>query len=82
VLWVTTTGGDEHAFSAEGRHHHDFEVFVPVMEETARYCGLAWQDPFMLHGAHLVSDEQLLAAGVGLRARIEALVPKLAVVTP
>ena len=74
VLWVTTTGGDEAAFSAEGRHHHDFAAFVPAMEQTARYCGLDWREPFMLHGAHLVPDERLLEAGAALRTRIAALV--------
>ena len=73
VLWVTTTGGDEGAFSPQGRHHHDFAAFIPAMEQTARYCGLAWQEPFMLHGAHEVSDGRLVEAGAALRARIEAL---------
>jgi glutathione-regulated potassium-efflux system ancillary protein KefF len=73
VLWVTTTGGDEGAFSTEGRHHHDFSAFVPAMEQTARYCGLDWREPFMLHGAHLVPDGKLLEAGAVLRRRIESL---------
>ena len=73
LLWATTTGGDENAFSAEGRHHHEFAAFIPAMEQTARYCGFAWQEPFMLHGAHLVPDAALVAAGAALRARIAAL---------
>jgi glutathione-regulated potassium-efflux system ancillary protein KefF len=73
LLWVTTTGGDESAFSPLGRHHHDFAAFVPMMEQTARYCGMDWREPFMLHGAHLVPDQRLLEAGATLRARLEAL---------
>jgi putative NADPH-quinone reductase len=73
VLWVATTGGDEAAFSAEGRHHHAFADFVPVMAETALYCGLAWQEPFVLQGAHQVPDAALLEAGQSLRARLQAL---------
>jgi len=75
VLWVATTGGDEAAFSVEGRHHHDFSDFVPVVEETARYCGMDWQPPFILNGAHMVPDATLLAAGNALRQRLEAFVP-------
>lgn len=75
LLWATTTGGDEEAFSAQGRHHHDFAAFIPAMEQTARYCALDWQEPFMLHGAHLVADDALRAAAEALRARIEALAP-------
>ena len=73
LLWVTTTGGDEAAFSADGRHHRDFDAFVPVMQETARYCGFEWQAPFVLHGAHLVPDARLIEAGQALRGRIEDL---------
>lgn len=73
LLWATTTGGDEQAFSAAGRHHHEFAAFIPAMEQTARYCGFAWQEPFMLHGAHLVPDDALVAAGAALRGRIAAL---------
>ena len=80
VLWVATTGGDEAAFSAEGRHHRAFAEFVPVVEGTARYCGLDWQAPFIVHGAHQVPDAALVQAGEALRRRVEALLP--ARVTP
>lgn len=72
-LWVPTTGGDDHAYSHEGRHHHPFTAFAPVVEQTARYCGMDWQEPFALHGAHLVDDAALEAAAAALRARVEAL---------
>ena len=70
-LWVVTTGGDDRAYTAEGRHAHGFEAFVPVVEQTARYCGMKWLEPFTVHGAHLVSDEELRAAGRRLRERLE-----------
>jgi glutathione-regulated potassium-efflux system ancillary protein KefF len=72
LLWAVTTGGDEEAYSERGRHRHGFETFVPVVEQTARYCGLNWLDPFVVHGAHEVPDESLRSAGRALRARIEA----------
>jgi len=74
-LWVPTTGGDEHAYSQSGRHHHPFSAFTPVVEETARYCGMQWLEPYVVHGAHLVDDGTLEARARGLRARLEALVP-------
>jgi glutathione-regulated potassium-efflux system ancillary protein KefF len=70
-LWVTTTGGDEHAFSAQGRHGHPIEAFSPVIERTARYCAMNWLPPFVVHGAHLVPPEALREAGIALKARIE-----------
>jgi glutathione-regulated potassium-efflux system ancillary protein KefF len=70
-LWVTTTGGDEQAFSAGGRHGHDFAAFEPVIEQTARFCGMRWLEPFPVYGAHIISDDELRVAGGRLRARLE-----------
>ena len=71
-LWAVTTGGDPEAFTAGGRHGHPFADFVPAMEQTARYCGMRWLEPFALHGAHLVDDAALAEAGRALRGRLEA----------
>jgi glutathione-regulated potassium-efflux system ancillary protein KefF len=70
-LWVPTTGGDEQAYSASGRHGHPFEAFVPVVECTMRYCGMRWLDPHVLHGSHMVSEEELESAARALRTRID-----------
>jgi glutathione-regulated potassium-efflux system ancillary protein KefF len=72
LLWVTTTGGDEAAYSEAGRHHHPFAAFAPPIEETARYCGLRWLAPFVVHGAHEVPEQSLRDAGLKLRERLEA----------
>lgn len=72
VLWATTTGGDDAAFSQSGRHRHPFDAFAPAVEQTARYCGLNWLGPFVVHGAHEVPEESLREAGRALRARLEA----------
>lgn len=70
-LWVTTAG-DVEAFTPEGRHHHAFADFVPVLEQTARYCGMNWLAPFVVHGAHEIADAALRQAGDELRARLAA----------
>lgn len=70
-LWVTTAG-DTEAYSREGRHAHPFEAFVPVVEQTARYCGMNWLAPFVVHGAHEIGDDGLRNAGRELRSRLEA----------
>lgn len=72
LLWVPTTGGDEAAFSASGRHGHVFSAFTPGIEQAARFCGMNWLEPFVLHGAHEIPDEELRDAGLRLRARLEA----------
>ncbi|APR78681.1 Glutathione-regulated potassium-efflux system ancillary protein KefF [Minicystis rosea] len=72
-LWVTTTGADETGYSSEGVHEHPFEVFVPVVRQTARFCGMEWLDPLIFHGAHRLEPDDLAAAGTRYRARLEAL---------
>jgi glutathione-regulated potassium-efflux system ancillary protein KefF len=71
LLWVPTTGGDDAAYSGAGRHRHAFSAFTPGIEQTARYCGMNWLEPFVLHGAHEIPDEALRDAGLKLRARLE-----------
>jgi len=71
-LWVTTTGGDENAFSAEGRHGHPFEAFEPPIRQTARYCGMNWLAPIAVRGSHQVPAEALSEAGRKVRAAIDA----------
>lgn len=70
-LWVTTTGGGEDAFTPKGRHRHHFEAFEPPVRQTAQYCGMNWLDPIAVRGSHEVAAEELRAAGIQLRARID-----------
>ncbi len=72
-LWVTTTGGDERAFSAEGMHEQPFSAFVPPVEQTARFCGMQWLEPFIVHGAHRLEPAELRARGTEYRRRLEQL---------
>ncbi|MGZ5038699.1 MAG: glutathione-regulated potassium-efflux system oxidoreductase KefF [Usitatibacter sp.] len=71
LLWIPTTGGDDAAFSAAGRHGHAFAAFTPGIEQVARYCGMNWLEPFVLHGAHEIPAEALRDAGLELRKRLE-----------
>jgi glutathione-regulated potassium-efflux system ancillary protein KefF len=71
-LWVTTTGGDERDYSAQGSHGHPFRAFEPVVEQTARYCGMEWLEPFVVHAAHRVDSDALEASARALRSRLEA----------
>ena len=70
-LWVTTTGGDEPAYTAGGKHAHPFEAFVPPIEQTARFCHMQWLPPFVVHGAHVVADDALREAAARLKARLD-----------
>lgn len=72
-LWVTTTGGDEASYATDGLHERPFDVFIPPIEQTARFCKMRWEAPIIVHGAHKLTEEALLKEGAAYRARIEAL---------
>ncbi len=69
-LWAVTTGADELAYTLQGKHAHEFEAFAPVVKQTARFCGMRWLEPFVLHGAHVVTEAQMHAAAQRLRERL------------
>jgi glutathione-regulated potassium-efflux system ancillary protein KefF len=73
VLWVTTTGSPPSGYRHEGMHAHPFKVFVPPIEQTARFCGMSWEDPLVIHGAHVIDKAELSRYAQTYRARLQAL---------
>lgn len=73
-LWVTSTGADADAYSASGSHGHPFSAFVPAVEQTARFCGMNWLEPDVVHGAHRMEPEALRVRARAYRARLLAYV--------
>ena len=73
-LWVTTTGGNTHDYSGEGMHNRPFEDFIAPIEQTARFCGMDWQAPFVVHGAHQQDAEQRESTRHALARRIEQMI--------
>ena len=69
-LWAATTGGDELAYTPAGMHRKPFPEFHSPIEMTARFCGMVWEEPFIVHGAHTVNEADLAAAAQAFRARI------------
>jgi len=71
-LWVPTTGGDARDYAPGGLHARPFESFVPVIEQTARYCGMEWLPPYVIHGATELDDDELAEHAARL---VETLAP-------
>jgi glutathione-regulated potassium-efflux system ancillary protein KefF len=71
-LWVTTTGALANGYAPEGMHQHAFSAFVPVIEMTARFCGMHWLEPLVVHGAHQIDDAALAAFAAHYRERLHA----------
>jgi len=72
-LWVATTGGDGGDYATDGVHGHLFDVFAGVVRQTARFCGMQWLDPLVVHAANRLGDEALRAWGERYRTRLVAL---------
>jgi len=68
--WIVSTGGDTQAFSASGVHGHAFEQFVLPVEQTARFCGMRWLPPFVLHHAHRIEPAALAEQALRLREQV------------
>jgi glutathione-regulated potassium-efflux system ancillary protein KefF len=58
-LWVATTGGEDVSYEDDAMHAHPFTTYEPVVRQTARFCGMGWETPLILHGAHRVSETEL-----------------------
>ncbi len=71
-LWVPTTGGDLDAYREGGMHGHSFDKFMPPVEQTARFCGMHWLKPLIVHGSHRATDEDLRAHGLVYYQRLHA----------
>ena len=69
LLWVVTTGGDREDYSAAGPHGHPFDAFAAPMRQTARFCGMGWQEPIVVHDAH-ADQAAVAAAGQHYRQRL------------
>ena len=54
---VASTGGEQDAYAAGGRHGRPLDEFLYQFEQTAALCGMDWQPPHILHGAHHVGAD-------------------------
>ncbi len=72
-LWVATTGGDQDAYGPAGMHAHGFDAFMPPIRQTARFCGMEWEEPIVLHGVRQLDDGAIADAARAYRARLQAL---------
>lgn len=64
--WVTSAGALPADYSASGVHGRPFADFVAPLEQTARFCGMYWLAPYVVHGGHDNSQSQVSASCGGL----------------
>ena len=65
VLHAISAGGREEAYQHDGLNRHTVRELLAPLEQTARLCGMRWAPPFMVHGTHRMSDEDIEEAASG-----------------
>jgi glutathione-regulated potassium-efflux system ancillary protein KefF len=74
VLWVVTTGGGPDSYAPGGEHEHPFEVFIPPIRQTARFCGMEWLEPIIVHSAGHTGRDELAVTAARYQERLRAAV--------
>jgi len=51
-LLAVSTGAPPEEYGPGGIHHYPFEQLIRPIEQTARFCGMRFMPPLVLHGGH------------------------------
>lgn len=70
VLWVTTTGNLLDQVERDELDGLPADGFAPQLKFTARYCGMQWLEPLVVHRAHRLAPEALAAHAARYRQRL------------
>ena len=69
-LWVTSVGGKESSYHEGGSHQLPFTEFEAPIRQTAKFCGMIWEQPIAIFGAHGIAEEELAATAQTFRQRL------------
>lgn len=73
ALTAVTTGGAESAYAAGGYNRFTMRQFLAPIEQTFALCGVEYLPPFVVHGAHGMTEPEILAHADEYRGVIEGL---------
>jgi glutathione-regulated potassium-efflux system ancillary protein KefG len=73
MMNILTTGGRESAYHREGHNRFTIRELLAPIEQTARLCGMAYLPPFVAHGTHRMTPEEMEGHAGDLRRLIVAL---------
>ena len=71
LLSVTTTGAGAQAYGRDG--HFTLHQLLAPFEHTARFCGMRWLPPFVVHGTLQADDSYFREAATAYRDALEGL---------
>jgi glutathione-regulated potassium-efflux system ancillary protein KefG len=73
LLTVTSTGGRESLFREKGYNRHTMAEFFFPIAQSAYVCGMDYLPPFVVHGTHTVTEQEIDSHGEDYRKIITAL---------
>jgi glutathione-regulated potassium-efflux system ancillary protein KefG len=73
LLSAITTGGGEAAYHPEGHNRFTMRQLLAPLEQTFVLCGMEYLPPFIVHGAHGMTDDAIRRHAADYRRAVEAL---------
>jgi glutathione-regulated potassium-efflux system ancillary protein KefG len=62
VLSVITTGGRKEAYQTDGFNQYTMRQFLVPFERTVTLCNMNYLPPFVVHGSHLLTEDEINSA--------------------
>jgi len=72
-LNLITTGGRENAYRKNGHNRFTMRELLAPIEQTAYLCGMNYLPPFVIHGTHSLTKEEIQKEAEECRRFLEAL---------
>ena len=70
-LLAVSTGAPAEDYRPGGIHHYAFEDLIRPIEQMARFCGMQFLPPLVLHGGHSLPPEEIEAHTAHYRRFLE-----------
>lgn len=71
-LLVASTGALAEEYRPGGLHEHSFRELILPIEQTARFCGMRYLPPLVLHGGHSLPEEVVAQHAARYRRFLES----------
>ena len=73
VMTAISTGGRDEAYVPDGKNRQSIRQLLSPFEQTVHMCRMNYLPPFVVHGTHLLTDNEIQKAGADYRRVIQML---------
>ncbi|MFV2057867.1 MAG: NAD(P)H-dependent oxidoreductase [Thiohalomonadales bacterium] len=70
-LLAVSTGAQREEYHINGIHRYAFDELIRPLEQTARFCGMNFLPPFILHGGHDLPQDSISDHAASYRLLLE-----------